>query len=670
MTTSRSSTAGRSPVLVGFAFLALAAVSATAPAQQPNHPNATLSINGVAGGPYPMNLPGVPGSVVTVRISSALTGQTLPFALAYGRVLPGVATIPAGIVDLDFSICGFGLAFNGFDPTNPVWAISILGPPASPAFQATFAFPPNFTVPAGLQGAVADPTSPAGIRLTAAADFVPGVPVISFVTPGSGPATGGTVVTIEGDGFYCDQPQVTFGGVAATSVQVLSGSQIRCTTPAQGFTAPTPVTVTVTQAAGSGSLAAAFLYTPGNLITTITETFSDTLNLDTTFVPRFTTAGWNSGFQPGFLSGAPLVGSPLATYLGTGALGTRIQVTVAPPENFTFGLYSPFDSSANNLGPAVNPNGGSHIMHLYEGVDLGNLRSSLELVEWGPLNNAVFASVYPQYRAWCGMTSIAAPMGGGPFQGLIPIYRINYNLPTIQPADPGNLSAPGSTIGGVAVGGPQAYATAAAFTTYFPYPLLSPPFDYLGGGPGAGNLVFEQNVEPGALVSNFHRFRATAVAPARRLIGAPRSSGQPSAAAAGLDIYHLRFTFVTLEGSARSKFYDTGILAPAAPVFSALDLNPSPAVQPLGTRTLLEVEGADAIVSPSMPSGPTTGFLPYWNGDPLGGSFNPLALLNPGNPAAPQLSGRRFFRFRATLRGNNLTNAIPRYTDLTATVTF
>ncbi len=68
-------------------------------------------------------------------------------------------------------------------------------------------------------------------------------------------------------------------------------------------------------------------------------------------------------------------------------------------------------------------------MHLYEAVDLGSPRASLELVEWGPTQNLVVQTTYPNYYAWCGMTSTTAPLGC-PFgvPGLFTIYSQNYNL--------------------------------------------------------------------------------------------------------------------------------------------------------------------------------------------------------------------------------------------------
>lgn len=56
-------------------------------------------------------------------------------------------------------------------------------------------------------------------------------PKISGMTPVSGPTAGGTSVTLTGSGFATGV-SVQFGGIAATSVQVNSATEIRCVTPA------------------------------------------------------------------------------------------------------------------------------------------------------------------------------------------------------------------------------------------------------------------------------------------------------------------------------------------------------------------------------------------------------------------------------------------------------
>ncbi len=61
--------------------------------------------------------------------------------------------------------------------------------------------------------------------------FVAPPPTLASVAPTSGPTAGGTAITLSGTGFLAGAT-VTVGGVAATSVSVVSSTQIVCTTPA------------------------------------------------------------------------------------------------------------------------------------------------------------------------------------------------------------------------------------------------------------------------------------------------------------------------------------------------------------------------------------------------------------------------------------------------------
>ena len=80
---------------------------------------------------------------------------------------------------------------------------------------------------------------------------------IASATPSTGPAAGGTAVTIVGENFIPSTvappgTAVTFDGSAATSIVVVSGTEITCVTPAHGAGA---VNVVVTNPAGLVSTA-------------------------------------------------------------------------------------------------------------------------------------------------------------------------------------------------------------------------------------------------------------------------------------------------------------------------------------------------------------------------------------------------------------------------------
>ena len=82
------------------------------------------------------------------------------------------------------------------------------------------------------------------------------VPTVGSVAPNSGPAAGGTAVTITGTNF-ASGATVTFGSAAAANVVVVNSTTITATTPAGTAGA---VTVTVTVSGQSGSLWNGFTY--------------------------------------------------------------------------------------------------------------------------------------------------------------------------------------------------------------------------------------------------------------------------------------------------------------------------------------------------------------------------------------------------------------------------
>lgn len=402
--------------------------------------------------------------------------------------------------------------------------------------------------------------------------------------------------------------------------------------------------------------------------TSLVETFENSFNRDTTVIAPVNEALWGDPSEPNAglfatpISGGPLTGFPAAapTDIGTRSQFECLPTPLAAPP---LGLFSPFDDNGTfNLGMTVNPNGGSHIMHLYPSADIGNMTDSVELIEWGPVNNIALApsgpttpNTYPSYQAWCGQTSIAAPKNAGTGNGMSSAYPTNYNIPTLQAADPAGF-------GGVDVsGGPSSYMIPInTFRTFYPFPIFVTPFDYQGGL-AMTNLLFEQNIEPGMQTANFNRFRATANVPQRRILGAPLSvqttgGVMPVATIGGYDIYNMRFTFVSVASSAQSTFYDSGV---PTPDYLNLILSPSPVNQPAGTEALWEIQGASAI-SPA-PLG-LTPWLTYWSGSPSTGSFT--------NSAINAIDGKRFVRFRVAMRSNHITNMRQSYGSVLFAVSF
>ena len=114
------------------------------------------------------------------------------------------------------------------------------------------------TSPAGSGTVDVTVTTPGGTSATGAADaftYVAG-PTVTSVSPGSGPAAGGTIVTITGANFS-GATAVSFGGSSAIWFNVGSATSILAKSPAGAGT----VDVTVTTTAGTSGTSAADLFT-------------------------------------------------------------------------------------------------------------------------------------------------------------------------------------------------------------------------------------------------------------------------------------------------------------------------------------------------------------------------------------------------------------------------
>ena len=81
-------------------------------------------------------------------------------------------------------------------------------------------------------------------------------PVITSIMPNTGPASGGTPITIIGS-YFTVPATVTLGGVSATSVQVVNATTITAVTPTAS---PGTVDVVVTMGGSTGLLASGFVF--------------------------------------------------------------------------------------------------------------------------------------------------------------------------------------------------------------------------------------------------------------------------------------------------------------------------------------------------------------------------------------------------------------------------
>ena len=132
-------------------------------------------------------------------------------------------------------------------------------------------------------------------------------PTISSIAPNAGPGSGGTAVTITGTGFL-PGATVSFGGTAASGVNVVSGSSITATTPAHAVGA---VNVVVTNSDGqSGTLSNGYTYNTTNPAPTVTAVSP--------------TSGSTAGGTAVTITGTGFLSGATVSFGGTAATGVNV----------------------------------------------------------------------------------------------------------------------------------------------------------------------------------------------------------------------------------------------------------------------------------------------------------------------------------------------------------
>jgi hypothetical protein len=253
----------------------------------------------------PATGPGAGGTSVSISGSGFLTADTVtfgatsvPFTYVNDGLITAVSPAGAGVVDVQVSGPGGSSAISAGDQftysagapmismvspsTGPVaggTSVVLTGSDFSGATGVTFGTlsASGFTVisstqisaitPAGAAGPVdVIVTGPGGNSAPTTFTYL-SLPTVTGVAPNSGPATGGTAVTISGTDLT-GATDVTFGGVSATNVTVDSPTQITATSP---FGVGT-VDVRVTTPGGTSATSAAdqFTYLSAPIVTGVT----------------------------------------------------------------------------------------------------------------------------------------------------------------------------------------------------------------------------------------------------------------------------------------------------------------------------------------------------------------------------------------------------------------
>nr|BFE61184.1 hypothetical protein GCM10020063_057100 [Dactylosporangium thailandense] len=235
-----------------------------------------------------------------------------------GTVNPATGTAAGGTT---VTITGTGftgataVTFNGSDATFTV---------DSPT-QITAVTPAGLAGPATVQVAVGTCVSSVSGGTFTYTPVIPPIvipplplpPIASSVAPGSGPAAGGTAVTITGT-YLSGASGVTFGGAAA-SITANSATSITATTPAH---AAGTVDVAVTTPFGTSTVTSSYTYTaPGPTITS--------------FLPDWTNVAGGATIT---ITGTNLTGTTAVTF--GGVPGTNVTVLNATTVTVTAPAHS------------------------------------------------------------------------------------------------------------------------------------------------------------------------------------------------------------------------------------------------------------------------------------------------------------------------------------------
>jgi hypothetical protein len=339
-----TTTQGTSAQAVLFTYVTTPSLTGVSPNQGPVAGGTTVTLTGAnLSGATGVQFGGVAASSFTVDSGTQITAVAPARAAGAAAV---TVTTPAGTSNaLTFTYIATP-SLTGVSPNQgPVaggTTVTLTGANLSGATGVQFGgvAASSFTVDSGTQITAVAPAHAAGaaaVTVTTpggtsnAADpnaffFYAAPPLLTVLEPASGPTAGGTVVTLTGSGLLA-ATGVQFGGVAASSFTVDSGTQITAVAPAHAAGA---AAVTVTTPGGTSDPVDYFyLNTPVLVSLVPAQGPTDTMTVVTLTGNDLATA---TAVQFGVLSASFTVASPtqITAVVPTGPAGP-VPVTVTTP---------------------------------------------------------------------------------------------------------------------------------------------------------------------------------------------------------------------------------------------------------------------------------------------------------------------------------------------------
>lgn len=306
--------------------------------------------------------PNAPGTVDVIVRNADSQFATLPGAFSYFSSPPPTITQVTPVSGPAAGGTTVTITGNNFQTGASV----LFGTVAATSVNVVSATQIQAVTPARAAGlvdvTVRNPDNQSATRVSAFT-FIAG-PTISSVSPASGPASGGTAVTITGTGFQ--SASVFFGGVAATSVSLFSSTQLVATAPAGS---PGSVNVTVQNPDGqTATLANGFTYSalPAPIVTSVTPSSGPAsggtvvtingMNFDNGIGPNGGVLGVSFGAVPG--QQLMFISSTQLQVTAPPNVGGPVDVVVINPDEQSGSLQGGFTYIAGPTVSGVSPASG------------------------------------------------------------------------------------------------------------------------------------------------------------------------------------------------------------------------------------------------------------------------------------------------------------------------
>ncbi|MEV6326077.1 IPT/TIG domain-containing protein, partial [Nocardia sp. NPDC051787] len=382
----------------------------------------------------------VPAGTGTVPVTAVSpTGTSNEVLYSYG----GAPVLLAVVPDLGPEAGGNTVVLQGENFTGTLGVD--FGATAATSFTVDFDTQITAVVPAGTGTAQVAVTNQFGVSNEVPYTYL-GVPALTSVDPDQGPTSGGNTVTLTGTGFT-GASVVDFGGTAAISFTVVSGTEISAVAPA-GTGA---VAVTITTPGGTSN-GVSYTYVPAPTLTTVVpdsgpETGGNTVILTGTGFTSTTAVNFDAQEAVSF---AVVSDSEIRAVVPAGTGPVNITVTtaggVSNPLAYT---YVPAPTVAT-IVPGSGPETGGNTVTLtgtnFTGTTAVNF-GQIPAISFTMVSGTEITAVAP---AGTGTTAVTVTAVGGTSDGVLYTY---VPAPTLASVVPGSgPEAGGNTVSLIGTG--------------------------------------------------------------------------------------------------------------------------------------------------------------------------------------------------------------------------